>query len=67
VNFLTDFRSVNGATPANEFQISARRAAGHSVASFASSFSLSNTCAFSRIGRNRGVRRDVVLGIDYKH
>jgi len=41
-------KALDGARPAKEFQISARREPAHSAASFASSFSHSNACAFSK-------------------
>jgi uncharacterized RDD family membrane protein YckC len=44
VNFLTGFRSSNGATPAKLFQASTSRDAGHSAVSLASSFALENDC-----------------------
>jgi hypothetical protein len=47
VNFFTGFRSSNGATPAKLFQVSIRREASHSAASFARSFSVANVSRFS--------------------
>jgi hypothetical protein len=44
VNFFTGFRSSKGATPAKLFQMLAKRDAGHSAGSFASSFAVENVC-----------------------
>ena len=64
VNFLTAFKSSNGATPAKLFQVSTRRDAGHSALSLASSFLVGEGLRLVDAGGKPGVRRDVVVRVD---